>query len=294
MLLRQIEYFQSVVRNNNFTLAAEEHHISQSAISQQIKALENELGAKLLERKNRRFTLTEAGEHFYKRSLVITADLEQLCRETVRLDQKDAAALSVGFLISYDGDEFTRAIAAFSEAYPAVTLNVMSGNHEDLYDALRFGRIDLALNDQRRAFSDEYENHILAESVLRVEMATHNPLSQLAEVEIADLRRLPCILVASKEQQEEERRYYRDIVGFKGEFLFAETLQEARVMAVSNRGVLPVEGRQSDSFFGATLRRVPLTRGGSPIRRTYCAFWKKDNANPYVRAFYELLKGQFT
>ena len=93
MLLRQIEYFQSVVRNNSFTLAAEDHHISQSAISQQIRALEGEPG---------------------------------------------------------------------------------------------------------------------------VELATHNPLSQLPEVEIADLRQLPCILVASKEQQEEERRYYRDIVGFNG------------------------------------------------------------------------------
>ena len=293
MLLRQIEYFQSVVRNNNFTLAAEEHHISQSAISQQIKALEDELGVGLLVRKNRRFELTEAGKHFYKRSLVITADLEQLCRETVRLNQKDSATLSVGFLVSYDGDEFTRAIAAFSEQYPAVALSAMSGNHEDLYDALRFGKADLVLNDQRRAFSDEYENHILAESILHVEMATHNPLSQLLEVEIADLRHLPCILVASKEQQEEERRYYRDVVGFKGEFLFAETMQEARVMAVSNRGVLPVEGQRNDSFYGATLKRIPLLRGGNPIRRIYCAFWKKDNGNEYIEPFAQLLKDQF-
>ena len=293
MLLRQIEYFQSVVRNNNFTLAAEEHHISQSAISQQIKALEDELGVKLLERKNRRFELTEAGKHFYKRSLVITADLEQLCRETVRLDQKDTAALSVGFLVSYDGSEFSRAVAAFSEAYPAVTMRVMSGNHEDLYDALRFGRVDLVLNDQRRAFSDEYENLILSESVCCVEMATHNPLSQLPEVEIGDLRRLPCILVASKEQQEEERRYYRDVVGFKGEFLFAATMQEARVMAVTNQGVLPVEGSQSDAFYGATLKRIPLLRDGRPIRRIYCAFWKKNNDNGQIAAFVELLKSEF-
>ena len=293
MFLRQIEYFQSVVQMDSFTLAAEEHHISQSAISQQIKVLETELGVKLFNRKNRRFELTEAGRHFYKRSLVITADLEQLCRETVRLGHEDAAALSVGFLVSYDGDEFTRAIAAFSEAYPAVTVNVISGNHEELYDALRFGRIDLALNDQRRAFSDEYENHILSESICYVEMATHNPLSQLAEVEITDLRHLPCILVASKDQQEEERRYYRDIVGFKGEFLFAETIQEARVMVVSNRGVLPMEGRQSEAFYGATLKRILLLRGGSPIHRTYCAFWKKDNGNKQIEPFARLLKEQF-
>ena len=293
MLLRQLEAFQSVVRNDSFTLAAEERHLSQSAISQQIRALEDELGVKLLVRKNRRFELTEAGRHFYTRSLVITADLEQLCRETVRIAQKDPEALTVGFLVSYDGDEFPRAIAAFSARYPAVTLHVVSGNHEDLYDGLRFGRIDLALNDQRRAFSDEYENHILSESICQVEIATHNPLAQLQAVEIRDLRDLPCILVTSEARQEEERRYYREIVGFRGGFLFAETMQQARVLAASNRGVLPMEGRKREDFFGATLKRVPLLRSGEPIRRTYCAFWKKENDNPYLEPFAALLREQF-
>ena len=50
-MLKQIRYFQSVVRLRSFTAAAEEHFISQSAISQQIKALEEELGVTLLERK---------------------------------------------------------------------------------------------------------------------------------------------------------------------------------------------------------------------------------------------------
>ena len=57
-MIRQIRYFQSVVKNNSFSEAAEEYHISQSAISQQMQALERELGFQLLERKNRKFTLT--------------------------------------------------------------------------------------------------------------------------------------------------------------------------------------------------------------------------------------------
>ena len=60
-MLQQIKYFQAVVQNNSFSEAAEECHISQSAISQQIKALEQALGFPLLERKNRRFSLTPAG-----------------------------------------------------------------------------------------------------------------------------------------------------------------------------------------------------------------------------------------
>lgn len=66
-MLKQIKYFQSVVRLNSFSEAAAENFISQSAISQQIQALERELGFKLLERKNRSFMLTPAGEYFYQK-----------------------------------------------------------------------------------------------------------------------------------------------------------------------------------------------------------------------------------
>ena len=70
MLFKQMQYFISIVKNNSFTEAAEENYISQSAISQGIKSLEDELGVKLLKRHNRGFTLTNAGEYFYKQSLI--------------------------------------------------------------------------------------------------------------------------------------------------------------------------------------------------------------------------------
>ena len=75
MFLRQIEYLQAVIEQGNFYLAAEQCHVSQSAISQQIRKLEEELGVKLLERHNRTFSLTPAGEHFYRKSLVISSDI---------------------------------------------------------------------------------------------------------------------------------------------------------------------------------------------------------------------------
>ena len=65
LLLRQMRYFTTVVDCNSFTEAAERCYISQSAVSQQIQALEQELGTKLIRRANRKFTLTAAGEYFY-------------------------------------------------------------------------------------------------------------------------------------------------------------------------------------------------------------------------------------
>ena len=71
-MLRRIKYFQAVVRCHSFTEAAAECFVSQSAISQQVRSLEKELGVSLLSRENRHFSLTPAGEYFYTQSLSLT------------------------------------------------------------------------------------------------------------------------------------------------------------------------------------------------------------------------------
>ena len=215
-MLRQIQYFQAVVKNNSFSRAAEECHISQSAISQQVQALERELGFLLLDRKNRTFTLTPAGAYFYQKSLILVDDYERICREAGRIAHGKNAALRVGCLRSYSGREFYRAVQQFSMEYPAVNLDIQQGNHEELYRMLQEEQADLALNDQRRAFSDAFVNLILTTAPSSVELSARSPLAGLQQIEPSELKNLPCILVTTKEQQETELAYYRDIVGFPG------------------------------------------------------------------------------
>ena len=287
-MLNQVRYFQAVVRHGSFTEAAEEYHISQSAISQQIKTLEQELGIQLLERMKRKFTLTPAGEHFYKKSLVLVADYDRLVQDTVRIAQKNQAELRIGYLKGYSSQAIQRAVSAFSEKYPDVTVHILSGSHEDLYNALRTGQADIVMNDQRRAFSDEYVNCSLAYRDCYAEIAARNPIAALDAVSPEDLKNTPCILVASKGQYRTEQAYYRDIFGFQGDFLFADSMDEARVMVVQNNGFMPIDDGAEQT--GDTTTRVPLCRGGRPIRRHYCAFWKTDNSGYYVEEFAELLK----
>lgn len=292
-MLKQIKYFQAVVRCKSFTQAAEECYISQSAISQQIQALEQELGVKLLERKNRKFSVTPAGEHFYKKSLVLTADFEKLCRETVRIAREDAPQLCIGYLKCYNGREFQQAVAEFTEKYPDIALHIINGNHEELYDELRLGRVDLVLNDQRRAFSDEYVNSILTTCECYIEIAGRSPIAGMESVDVRELKDIPCILVASKNQRENEQSYYHDIVGIGGDFLFAENLEEARLLVIGGKGFMPVEGSGQTMQFGASLNHVPLLRNGKPIKRNYCAFWKADNSGYYIEEFADILKAKF-
>ena len=293
MLLRQIEYLQAVIENGNFYLAAEQCHVSQSAISQQIKKLEDELGVKLLERHNRTFSLTPAGEHFYRKSLIISGDLKQLVRETKRIADKDNAVLRIGYYKGYHGNELSEAIALFSEKYPAVDVQIVVGSHEELYHAMENGTVDLAINDQRRAFSDAYNNEVLAESKIYIELSAKNPLSRLSALEAEDLKNTPCILVINQTGQAEEQDYYEKIIGLHGDFLFADTVQEARLKIITGQGYMPVDVIGEQVWFDTAVSRIPLVRNQSPVRKIYCAFWKKDNSGYYIEEFADMLKACF-
>lgn len=293
MLLRQIEYLQAVVENGNFYLAAEQCSVSQSAISQQIKKLEDELGVKLLERHNRTFTLTPAGEHFYRKSLIISGELKQLIRETKKIAANDNAILRIGYYKGYHGNELSEAVALFSEKYPAVDIKITVGSHEELYHAMENGTIDLAINDQRRAFSDAYNNEILAESRIYIELSAKNPLSKLSTLQTDDLRNMPCILVINQTGQKEEQSYYESIIGLQGDFLFADTMQEARLKIITGQGYMPVDVIGDQVWFDTSVSRIPLVRNQSPVKKTYCAFWKKDNSGYYIEEFAEMLRNCF-
>lgn len=293
MLLKQIRYFVTVVECGSFTEAAEKCFISQSAISQQIQALEKELGVTLLRRENRKFTLTCAGEHFYRRSVLLAAELDKLCQETRRIDKGGDYILRVAYLKGYGGVEFQQATAKFVARHPDIRVDVKSGNHEDLYDLIRNERVDLVLNDQRRAFSDEYVNEVLTTIGCRIEIGARNPIARLEQVNVDDLDNVPCILISSNEQRDTEARYYREIYGIRSTFVFAENLEEARLMVLGGRGFLPVEGGVPPAQYGEAIACRPLCRKGKPIQRNYCAFWRVDNSGYYVEEFAEILKKEF-
>lgn len=293
MLLRQIEYLQAVVECGNFYTAAEKCYVSQSAISQQIKKLEDELGVRLLDRHNRTFTLTPAGEHFYRKSLIIRSDIEQLVRETKRFEANAVFTLRLGCYKGYHGSEFSNAVSLFSEKYPKINVQVTIGSHEELYHAMECGEVDLALNDQRRAFSGAYNNMVLSESHTYIEISDRNPLSRLERIDVTELKNTPCIIVINSGCRQEEQKYYDEIVGLHGDFLFADSLQEARLMIITGQGYMPLDVIGEQEWFDSAVKRILLTRNGEPVTKTYCAFWKKDNSGYYIEDFAGILKAEF-
>ena len=190
MLLRQIKYFCTIVEEGSFTEAAEKCFISQSAISQQIQSLEKELGVKLIKRENRRFSLTHAGEYMYRHGTALLLEAERICKEVQRIGRDDELILKIAYPKHYSSIELNNAIALFSEKYPEVSISVITGTHEEIYDLLRSDDIDIAINDQRRAFSDEFVNFELGKARCYAEVCLRNDLSQKERVTVDDLKNM--------------------------------------------------------------------------------------------------------
>ena len=191
----------------------------------------------------------------------------------------------------YSGKEFNSAVSEFTVQCPDVTVEVTHGNHDTLYALLRNGELDIVLNDQRRAFSDEYVNIVLDIREYYAEISVNSPLAQLDEVEISDLKNTPLILLSSPDQQETERSFYANDLGFTSQIYFTEYIDDALMQVIQGKGFMPIEG--SGDAVQTTTKAVRLLRNGKPIIRRYCAFMKADNPKKHTNEFIEILKKQF-
>ena len=70
-------------------------------------------------------------------------------------------------------------------------------------------------------------------------------------------------------------------------------MQEARLKIITGQGYMPVDVIGEQVWFDTSVSRIPLVRNQSPVKKVYCAFWKKDNSGYYIEEFAEMLKSEF-
>ncbi len=293
MELRQIRYFQAVVQTGSFYKAAEQCYVSQSAVSQQIRLLEEELGLSLLERHNRTFSLTPAGKKFYEKSLIVTSDVDQLILETKRT-AGEGNELRIGCSLNFPASVFAEAVGLFANAFPQIHLRPVFGNHETLHHMIRTQELDLIINDQRRMFSDAYENRILAESEVWILLSKSSPLANLKEIEVQALQNIPCVLIASPDQFKNEKLYYEDYLHLSGEFLAAKDRKEAELTILQEHAYLPLDVFSHTEETGTSLAILPLVINGRRIHRNFCAFNQLDIKTGGMEEFVSILKKVLT
>ncbi|MFG2221687.1 LysR family transcriptional regulator [Streptomyces sp. NPDC048644] len=145
MQLQQLRYFTAVADTRHFTRAADREHVAQPSLSQQIRALERELGADLFHRARGHITLTDAGETLLPLARRILADTETARREVQEVARLRRGRLRLGAPPSLCATLVPDVLSAFHTRYPGVELIVNEDGSQDLVRALAAGALDLAL-----------------------------------------------------------------------------------------------------------------------------------------------------
>lgn len=145
MELRHIRYFLAVAQEGNVTRAAEKLGIGQPPLSQQILALEREMGVQLFRRTGHGVSLTEAGESLLADAKRLLDDAQLAVLNAQRAGRGETGHLNLGFTASAAYNPAVPAlIRAFRNAYPGVGLSLTEGNTAQLLAYLEEGRLDLA------------------------------------------------------------------------------------------------------------------------------------------------------
>jgi DNA-binding transcriptional LysR family regulator len=193
MDFRQLEMFGAVAEEGTFTRAAERLHVSQSAISRQVKLLEEELGGSLLHRGPKRVALTQPGELLLKMVHRIQRDMMEVVAQISDTHTLHRGSLSVAGGMTVCLYILPRLLKKFRSLYPHVDLRVASGASENIQRQLRNAELDLALLTLPILARDLEVIPVLKEEMVVVTAPGH-PLSRERMVEPKSLGRYPLIL----------------------------------------------------------------------------------------------------
>ncbi len=177
MELRQLVYFDAVVRYGGFSRAAERLNIAQPAVSAQIRRLEAELGTALLQRTTRRVGLTHAGEVFLPRARQALAQLDRARADLDELSTVQRGQVRIGATQIFGSLDLPAALAGFRHRYPGVSLALQTGLIAELLGTLHAGEVDLVLGPVHTDLPAAYVAHPLVAETLVLVTAPGHPLA---------------------------------------------------------------------------------------------------------------------
>src|ERR1017187_5858429 len=145
MELKQLEYFIAVAEEANFTRAAKRVHISQSGVSAQIRKLELDLGAALIDRSGRTATLTTAGVAALEHARSVFASLDALRQAVNEVTGLIQGRLVVRMITGCTVQGLFDTLADFHRDHPGIAITLVEDNSGPLAERVRSGELDLAL-----------------------------------------------------------------------------------------------------------------------------------------------------
>ncbi|WP_242882265.1 MULTISPECIES: LysR family transcriptional regulator [Actinomadura] len=281
MELRQLRYFVAVSEELNFGRAAAREHIVQSALSQQIKRLERELGVRLLERTTHYVALTPAGAAFLVEARQILAHVERAA-QVARTAQGTSPALRVG-IIDASYDSMPQILHEAQALYPDLVIHQVEVGVPEQYQQLLDGRLDVGIGRAALAPSG-IASHLFRQDRLGVLVPRRHRFAELDAVPVEALTREP-LLLAEEMKAPEFNQFTVEMCRAAG---FTPRVHQGTVDSVHAASTLVAQGRclycvpsSCISALPGTIWR-PLTEPASFY--PWSILWRVTDDSDHVRA----------
>ena len=285
MNTNQLRYFVTAAECRSFTKAADQFYITQTAITQQIRALEDSLGVPLFDRSSRPISLTPAGSAFLSDARSILGRIDQAVNRIQEVSTGMVGTLRIGYTKGFERSNFSNSLRFFHNKYPNILVSCYRRNTDLLAAGL--------LKDE----SIEYR--LIERSPLMVAVYSNHPLSRRESLRRSELHgeRLLFMTPSSTGDSVSDLRFYEmyEQAGYHPDIFFRSNDVESILMMVSiEEGISIIPSYVTHKLTNAeNLVFIPLIGEEEVVE--IIAAWKRSSGNLALQQFlghYPLLKSE--
>jgi DNA-binding transcriptional LysR family regulator len=282
---RQIRYFLAVAEDLHFTRAADKLHVAQPALSQQIRQLEEEIGAKLFDRTNRRVELTPAGVIFRTRALIAMDQMSRAAAEACQAGRGEAGSLSIGFVSSAVWGALPVALRQFRDQAPLAEIELRELEPSDQLRDIQEQHLDLGMM-HAAIDQPDLSSVVIARDPLIVALPEKHPAAARNTVGLKSLSEETIIVP----KRHASMGFHELVIAacHDAGFLPARTqatrlLQTAVALVAGGVGIalVPESFRDNLQIRGVVYRSLAEQ---APVAELI-AVWRTDNASPLLARF---------
>ncbi len=294
MTIRQLEYFISAAHTLSFTKTAQAFYISQSAVTQQMKGLEEELEVKLFLRNNNQIRLTPVGELFVPEATAILSRLSEATQKLHAARDGMTGSLQIGYLQSVEMTQFPGSIQEFSEEYPGIRISLHRDNALALHEDFLAGRYDLIFSIKNEVLDYPGADSVELERFpFYVVVRPNHPFARRKIIRQEDLHFEKLILHESfrsiPDSPHVVTEKYLDEENMKNIVTTENEVESILIMVASGLGVavLPELDLKMKQI-SVDLVEIPLDTGG--YEETLSIFYSQNAKNPMVPLFLQHIR----
>lgn len=285
-----LHVFIKVVEKQNFSKAAEELHMTQPAVSQYIKALEDSLGTRLLERSNRYVYLNQAGEIVYRHAKEILALYTKLQTSVDELTNHASGPISIGASYTFGEYILPRIIAKLRKDYPLIKPTIKIHNTQQIIELVASHQIDIGIIEGSFHNGKLYTEVVSYDEMFIVASSMHPLAGESTVKTITDLEDEMWILrengSGTREAAEKLFDIYniapKNIMEFGSTQLIKESVEEGLGISLLSKWV--IEKERKDGYIGL----IPVL--DLPFKRTFSIVTHTLYQTKTLKTFIDTLK----